>query len=161
MFANMSHSKTLAQIRANGCEPPHGPHIPGEGTSQTSCATLVDFQWGAQTDNVNRAIPSAGTRFLHLAKSRLPIWARLLLVECGNLPRRIRAAREIYAAFSTGSPVLPREFACFAVSGSDSHRRAYTQDMKELGERFPFLTLLDRWILTLAWKAGAQPDSHS
>jgi len=81
---------------------------------------------------------------------------QLLVVEVRNLPCRIRAAREISSGFFEGLPVLSKESQRFQISGPSSRKHAYSQDMKELREQFPFLTHLDLSVATMAWKLGTR-----
>jgi len=77
------------------------------------------------------------------------------------LGRRIEAAREISSVFSSGCPTLPKGFEQFGIAGPSSHIRAYKLDMKRLQDQFPFLTTLDLYLATLAWKLGTQNPDHS
>jgi hypothetical protein len=86
---------------------------------------------------------------------------RLPLEEIRSLSHRIRAAREILSAFSSGYPVIPKEYECFVVSGPRSHVHAYKRDMQLVRDRFPFLTSTDLYLLTLAWKLGTQNRDRS
>jgi hypothetical protein len=116
---------------------------------------------GVHRDTSNHGVSSWGLQLVSDLLSCLPVWVQLLVRECRNLPCRIRAEQCIRSGFSPGSPVLPKELECFAVSGPSSHRHAYIRDMRSLRAAFPFLTYLDECVATLAWKAGTQTSNHT
>jgi len=116
---------------------------------------------GVHRDTSNHGLSSWGLQLGSHLLSCLPVWVPLLVMACRNLPCRIRAETRIRSGFSLGSPVLPKELECFAVSGPNSHRHAYIRDMRALRAAFPFLTYLDECMATLAWKAGTQTSNHT
>ncbi len=129
----------------------------GSGQSVKEASLLIEqSRLGGDSDTPGRAVSKSPTRLLHRVLSCLPLSAQLLVTEVCNLPRRIRAAREISAVFSSGSPVLPKGSERFQISGPSSRKHAYSQDMKQLREEFPFLTHLDLSVATLAWKLGTR-----
>lgn len=114
-----------------------------------------------RSDTSDRVASSRFVRLLSRVWLFLPLSVRLLVAEVCNLPHRIRAAREISREFFEGLPVVPKGSECFQISGPSSRKRAYSQDMKLLRERFPFLTHLDLSVATLAWKLGTQTNSDT
>ena len=112
-------------------------------------------------DTSNRGVSSWVLQLGSHLLSYLPVWVQLRVMTCRNLPCRIRAEQRIRSGFSLGSPVLPKDWECFAVSGPNSHRHAYIRDMTALKAEFPFLTYLDECVATLPWKAGTQRNNHT
>jgi hypothetical protein len=127
----------------------------------TCLGSLVDAESDAHSGRSDREGSKWAPRLRYRVLSCLPFAVRLLVEELRNLPSRISARREIEEGFLSGSPILPKGWERFAVSGPSSHRRAYTHMQQELKSEFPFLSTLDVCLATLAWKAGTQTEYRS
>lgn len=104
-------------------------------------------------------IPPRPIAFYSIPLLRLRRWyrrssLRLLLHDLHSLPYRMGWTLEIYEAGRLRGKVEVRRWAegC-AVGGPYTHE--YILYMQQIEDKYPFLSLFDRLLLTEAWKAGS------
>ena len=105
-------------------------------------------------DRTDHAASSWVLRGRRLLRSCLPAELLLLARESRSLAGRIRVVHRM--RWDTASPLLPepllREMVGVLVPRTHIHE--YSEDMKSLRDRYPFLTRFDLHIASLAWSAG-------
>ena len=85
---------------------------------------------------------------------------RLLLAEFCNLCHRIAALREI-AAWERRGYMAPRPTKLAPTSVGGPRKRDYILYMQQLQAQHPFLTIVDHYLVSEAWKAGSEWADHT
>jgi hypothetical protein len=113
---------------------------------------------GGRTDNRVHEESKPLARQRASLSSKKATYLRTLVAEFCSLPHRIRIGRQCYWDTSKGSPSVPEFLATeFALlRGVHKHKHAYSWDMRQLRERYPFLTDFDMHIARQAWNLGTR-----